>query len=79
MSTSAIRQKLHHYIETAQPKKVKAIYAIFEEEIKGDDVVWTDEFVTELNKRVSDFENGKVKGRSWEEVRKGTRRLVKRG
>ncbi len=75
MSTSAIRQKLHRYIETAQAKKVKAIYAIVEDEIKEGDVIWTDEFVIKLNKRASDFENGKVKGRSWDEVKKGAKCL----
>lgn len=77
MSTATIRQKLHHYIETAQDKKVKAIFAMVEEEIKQVDTIWTDEFLNELNKRASDFENGKVKGRTWEEVKKVTKQGTK--
>lgn len=77
MSTANIRQKLYHYIETAKDKKVKAIFAMVEDEIENDDVIWTDKFVTELNKRTSDFENGKVKGRTWADVKKGTKRFIK--
>ncbi len=77
MNTVAIRQKLHHYIETAKDKKVKAIFAMVEDEIEAGAVVWTDEFLNELNKRANDFENGKVKGRTWGEVKKCARRLTK--
>jgi hypothetical protein len=77
MSTVAIREKLHRYIETAHDKKVKAIYAMVEDEMTEDALVWTDKFLIELNKRASDFESGKVKGRSWEEVKKGARQRVK--
>ncbi len=76
MSTVTIRQKLHHYIETAQDKKVKAIFAMVEDEI-DEDALWTDKFLSELNKRTSDFENGKVKGRTWEEVKKGAKQRAK--
>ncbi len=77
MSTVAIRQKLHRYIETAQDKKVKAIFAMVEDEIEEDSVVWTDKFLSELKKRASDFESGKVKGRTWEEVKKRARQRTK--
>ena len=77
MGIVAIRQKLHHYIETAQDKKVKAIFAMVEDEIEEDAVVWTDKFLSELNKRASDFESGKVKGHTWEEVKKAARQRMK--
>jgi hypothetical protein len=76
MSTTDIRQKLHHYIETAQDKKVKALYAIFEEEI--DEIsIWTNDFLIEMNRRRSDFEKGKKKGRTWEAVKKKARKSLK--
>ena len=31
--TDILREKLHHYIEVAEDKKVQAIYTLFEEEI----------------------------------------------
>jgi putative addiction module component (TIGR02574 family) len=77
MSTIAIRQKLHHYIETAKDKKVKAIFAMVEDDMEEGSIVWTDEFITELNQRAVDFEKGKVKGRTWEEVKKRARQLSK--
>ena len=77
MSTVTIRQKLHRYIETAQDKKVKAIFAMVEDEIKDDTIEWTDDFLIGLNKRASDFENGKVQGRTWGEVKNGARRVAK--
>lgn len=77
MTIVAIRKKLHHYIETAQDKKVKAIFAMVEDEIGDDVIVWSDKFLHELNKRATDFEKGKVKGRTWEEVKKGAKNKVK--
>ena len=77
MSTVSIRQKLHHYIETAQDKKVKALFTMVEDEIGKDHEIWTDEFITELNKRIADFESGKVKGRSWKEVKQRARQTSK--
>jgi len=47
------------------------------DEIEEGAVVWTDKFLSELNKRASDFENGKVKGRTWEEVKNGAKQRVK--
>jgi hypothetical protein len=51
MRTSTIRQKLHQFIETAEDKKVKAIYALFEDEIAQDELEYTDEFKAELDCR----------------------------
>ena len=62
-------------------KKVKAIYALLEEDIadktdSGDH--WSDpEFVAEMNRRANEMESGKVKGRSWEEVHKSVRQKAK--
>ncbi len=74
MTASAIRTQLHTYLDVANDKKVKAIYALLEEDIAdktgigiGDS--WNDpEFVKEMNRRASEMESGKVKGSSWEEV-----------
>jgi hypothetical protein len=35
MTTTAIRKKLHNFINTADDKQVKAVYSIFENEITG--------------------------------------------
>ncbi|HZY39003.1 MAG TPA: addiction module protein [Mucilaginibacter sp.] len=70
MTTAAIREKLHDLIDTADDKHVKAVYAIFEDEIAEKDDPWEDEaFVEEIDQRLKDFESGKVKGIPWEEVK----------
>ena len=77
MNTLSIRKKLHRYIETAQDKKVKAIYTMIENEIDESGSQWPDELLEELNKRAEDFESDKVKGRTWEGVKKKARQTAK--
>ncbi len=68
MSTTDIRQKLHNYIETAQDKKVKAIFAMVEEEIEENYNHWKDEtFVAEINRREKNYLKGKTKAYTIEE------------
>lgn len=62
MKTADIRHKLHHYIETAQDKKVKAIFAMVEDEIEETYDHWNDEkFVAELQRRENAYLNGSAK------------------
>ncbi len=62
MKTDEIRQKLHHYIDTAQEKKVKAIFAMVEEEIEETYDHWEDAgFVAELQRRENAYVEGTAK------------------
>ncbi len=72
MTTSIIRNKLHSFIEKADTKELKKIYAFMEEELDQTlDSIWTDEeFVKELEKRSDEIKSGKVKGIKWEEIKK---------
>lgn len=45
MTNTAIRQKLHNYLEIADDKKLEAIYTIMENEIEESSITYTDEFV----------------------------------
>lgn len=58
MRTAVIRQKLHQFIETAEEKKVKAMYTLFEDEITQEDWEYTDEFKKELDSRYAHYKNG---------------------
>ena len=62
ITTTTIRQKLHQYIETAQDKKVKAIFALIEEEIEESSDHWQDEaFIADLEKSEKAYLNGTAK------------------
>lgn len=61
MDVIDLRQKLHNYLEVAGDKKVKALYAIMEEDIEESAIEFTPEFEAELDKRYADYKSGKVK------------------
>jgi putative addiction module component (TIGR02574 family) len=75
MTTEAIRRRLHDYIESAQDKKVKAIYKIVEDEIEG--TLLNEEQIAELDRRVAEYESGSVKGLSWEEVKNHAKKSLR--
>ena len=52
MKSAELREKLHSYIDTAQEKKLQAIYTMVEEEIDESNNLWENEgFVAELERR----------------------------
>ena len=59
MTTIAIRERLVDYIRVADDKKVKAIYALLEDQIVPK-YEWSEdeEFVAELDERVRRYEAG---------------------
>lgn len=58
MSTRAIRQRLHNYLEVADDKKVKALYTIIEDEIEKSAMEYTDAFKKELDQRYAYYKSG---------------------
>lgn len=74
MTSVAIRKKLHRYIDRAKDKNVKAIYSIVEDVLLEDEKIWTREFVREQEKRADELENGKIKAKSWNLIKKETRK-----
>lgn len=78
MSTADIREKLHSYIETAKDKKVKAIFAMVEEEIEETGSHWKDEtFLAELNKREKKYLAGKTKAYSVDDIVSRAKQSIK--
>jgi hypothetical protein len=74
MKTLDIRQKLHHYIEPAQDKKVKGIYTMVEEEIQEPYDYWNDkEFLSELRRRQEAYKSGQTKTHTLQEALKKIR------
>ncbi len=76
MSSVEIKRKLFDYIRDADNRKVKAIYTMVEKEIQEDSTVWTDEFVKELDERVTEFES--IKAPTWEEVKLNAKKRIKK-
>ncbi len=58
MTTAAIRQKLANYMQVADDKKIKAVYALLEDDIEQEELQYTDEFKAELDKRYAYYKNG---------------------
>ena len=68
MTTSAIKLKLHNYIENAEQKKLKAIYTMLESEIETSTSLLTSTQKKELDFRLDEYMKGKSKSYSWDEV-----------
>ncbi len=51
--------------------------SMIENKIQQEVNIWTDEFIEELSKRTMEFESGKVKGFSWEEVKARAKQFTK--
>lgn len=77
MSTVAIRQKLHSYLEVADDKKVKAIYAIMETEVEKSAVNYSNDFKAELDQRYADYKSGKAKMITEQQSKRRIRKILK--
>lgn len=61
MKTAAIRQELHSYLEVADDKRVKALYASVKNEIEESKVLYSDDLKAELDNRYTAYKSGKSK------------------
>ncbi len=79
MTTATIREKLYDYIRIADDKKIKAIYALLEDQVITR-VDWSQDadFVAELDERVKRYENGLDKAYTWDELERSIEDLKKR-
>jgi putative addiction module component (TIGR02574 family) len=66
MSTAQIRQRLHEIIDTAEDKKLKAIYTLLEDD--SIDYQLSASQKKELDRRLHDHENGIGKTYTWDET-----------
>lgn len=77
MSTDILRQKLHSYLEVADDKKVKAIYAIMENDIEESAMEYSGEIKKELDRRYAEYKSGKAKMVTAGESRKRVQKILK--
>ncbi len=58
MTTIAIRKKLHEFIDNIEEKKAKAIYTLFEKEIKQSERISIEQYNKEIDEAEAEFERG---------------------
>lgn len=79
MKSSEIRKKLHHYIDTADEKKIKAIFTMVEEEIEEYHEHWRDSnFINEMKEQENKYMKGKLKTYTIEESLSNTTSTLKK-
>ncbi|QPH38225.1 hypothetical protein [Pedobacter endophyticus] len=70
MGTGTIRERLYDYIRYADEKKVRAIYAMVEDEINEQANLWEDKaFLKEIDMRLEQYENREITASTFEEVK----------
>lgn len=70
MTTSAIRSKVHKYIDEADNKVLEVVYQLLEVYRQSNSSLLTDEQQKEVLKRSALYKAGKIKGYSLTEARK---------
>lgn len=61
MTTAAIRQQLHRYLEVADNQKVRALYILMKHDIDQSGVKYAPELKGELDGRYSDYKTNNTK------------------
>ncbi|MBI3503106.1 MAG: addiction module protein [Bacteroidetes bacterium] len=74
MTTTAIRKKVHQYVDEAEENVLEVIYKMLKL-YSGDESesLMSDEQKKEMDRRSKLFRQGKLKTSSWEEVKQRTR------
>ncbi len=68
MTDTAVKEKLHDYIEHADAKKLKVFYSFVENEMEQNDNIFDDEMMRVLDERRANYLSGKSKASSLEET-----------
>lgn len=73
MTTTVIRKKLIDYLSDADEKKVKAVYALFEEEIEADMFSFSKEQLALIEERRDAHKSGNEVSIDWKKAHKSIR------
>lgn len=71
MTASTLDKQINNYLSQLNPKQKKAVLTVvktFAEEHES--LLDVPTFVDEMNRRSEELESGKIKGTTWEEVKK---------
>lgn len=69
MTITAIRKKLVDYLQTADEKKVKAIFTMVEDDINTSEHQPDESFMKEMERRSKSIADGTAKTYTWEETK----------
>jgi hypothetical protein len=58
VNITAIREKIHNYLEVADDRKIAAIYTMVEDAIEGQEVSFEEGFVNELDGQFAAYYSG---------------------
>ncbi len=76
MTTTAIRSKVHKYIDEADIKVLEVVYQLLEVYRQNNSSLMTDEQQKEILKRSALYKAGKIKGYSIREARKNIKQKL---
>ncbi len=77
MTTTAIRNKVHQYIDEADTNVLEVVYKLLEVYRQGNKSLLSDEQQEEVLKRLSLFKEGKTKGYSIADAKKKIRQKTR--
>lgn len=77
LAVKTLREKLLHYVENMEDKKIKAFYTIVQTDLEEDESIYTNAFKAELNQRYTDYKTGKSKMITAAESKKRVQHLLK--
>ena len=77
MNTTALRQRLSNFMQIADDKKIKGLYALLEDDIEQEELEFSDELKTELDKRYAGYKSGTVKMITAGESKKRVQKILK--
>lgn len=76
MTTTAIRTKVHKYIDEADPKVLEVVYQLLEVYRQSNSSLMTKEQQKEILKRSASYKAGKIKGYTIAEARKNIKQKL---
>ena len=73
MTTTAIRKKVHQYVDSIEPNLLEAVYAMLKIYIDDDgQSLMNTEQKADVDERAKEYRQGKTGASSWEDVKKRT-------
>lgn len=78
-SVKTVDKEINHYLERLSPRQKETVLTVVKTFAEEDYIdPWNDkDFLSDLDKRTSEYENGKIKPLTLEELEKGARKSFK--